>query len=248
MIKRRVNKILKQFGLQISRIPQKQVNSHANPIDSMYAGMTRGKQTSIQPATIIDVGAASGDWTKKALTLWPEAEYVLFEPLLEREQVLAAFAAVNRNIHIVKAAAGDKPGEIPFSVTDDLDGSGIADPATQKNYRSIPVTTIDGEIERLKLKGPYLLKLDTHGYEVPILIGADNTLKQAQLVIIECYGFQIASGSLLFWEMCRLMQEKGFRLYDIVDIMRRKKDQAFWQCDAFFIPSTSTIFDSNTYR
>ena len=246
MIKQSVGKLLKQFGYQIKRIPKKQ--SDAIPVNSMYAGMLRGKDTGVQPVTIIDVGAAQGDWTKKARVLWPEASCVLFEPLLERETELMNISATSRNIHIVKAAAGNKTGTVDFYVAEDLDGSGIAEGNFQKAKRTVPVTTIDQEVEKLKLTGPFLIKLDTHGYEVPILAGAEQTLLQAQLVIIECYGFHIAPNSLLLWEMCRLMQEKGFRLFDIVDIMRREKDHAFWQCDAFFIPGSSAVFTTNTYK
>jgi FkbM family methyltransferase len=248
MIKQSIGKILKQFGYQLRKLPPKRAISDTVPINSMYAGMIRGRNTGLQPASIIDVGAAQGDWTKKARVLWPEASYVLFEPLQERETELINFAATSRNIHFIKAAAGNKTGTVDFHVSEDLDGSGVAENNPQKAKRTVPVTTIDQEVKKLKLTGPFLIKLDTHGYEVPILAGAEQTLLQAQLVIIECYGFQIAPNSLLFWEMCRLMQEKGFRLFDIVDIMRRERDNAFWQCDAFFIPTTSSIFGSNTYR
>jgi len=99
----------------------------------------------------------------------------------------------------------------------------------------------------LQLKGPYIIKLDTHGYEVPIIEGSEKTLKETQLLIIECYGFEISPFSLLFWEMCNYLKDKGFRLIDIVDIELRPKDGAFWQCDAFFVPDSSKYFSSNTY-
>jgi FkbM family methyltransferase len=46
-----------------------------------------------------------------------------------------------------------------------------------QNCIEVPVVSIDSELERRKLDGPYLLKLDIHGFEVPILKGAIETLK-----------------------------------------------------------------------
>jgi len=43
------------------------------------------------------------------------------------------------------------------------------------------------------------------------------------------------------------MHKKGFRLIDIVDVMRRTKDQAFWQCDAFFVPVNHPAFLYNSF-
>ena len=55
------------------------------------------------------------------------------------------------------------------------------------------------------MTGPFLIKLDTHGMEVPILNGAKQTLQDASIVILETYIFSIGPESLLFDEMCRHM-------------------------------------------
>ncbi|RYE45276.1 MAG: hypothetical protein EOP48_22205 [Sphingobacteriales bacterium] len=72
-------------------------------------------------------------------------------------------------------------------------------------------------------------------------------MNQVSCFIIECYGFQIAEKSLLFWEMCRYMDELGFRLFDIVDVMNRPKDGAFWQCDAFFLRKENPVWSNIQY-
>jgi len=214
----------------------------------MVAGLKRSRQRGLVPRTIIDVGAAEGRWTQEARTIWSESEYVLFEPLEERAPVLDAMAAQYANTHVVKAGAGREKAVIDFFVTDDLDGSGVADNGTNARRRRIDITTVDEEIARLGLKGPYLLKLDTHGYEVPIFEGATRVLRETELIVVECYGFQIAPQSLLFWEMCQYLDGKGFRLVDLVDVYGRPADHAFWQCDAFFMPKKHPLFAKNTYH
>jgi hypothetical protein len=57
------------------------------------------------------------------------------------------------------------------------------------------------------LPGPYMIKLDTHGYEVPIRLGAKETLRNANLAVIETYNFRIQGSSLLFHEMVAHMRD-----------------------------------------
>ena len=40
---------------------------------------------------------------------------------------------------------------------------------------------LDKEIQKRKLRPPYLLKLDTHGFEIPILEGAKEIISKAEL-------------------------------------------------------------------
>ena len=94
---------------------------------------------------------------------------------------------------------------------------------------------------------PFLVKLDTHGYEVPILEGAERCLDQAALVIIEVYGFRIAPEALLFHEMVDFMRQRGFGVVDMSDPLWRPGDRCFWQMDLYFQPLTSPEFTCNRY-
>lgn len=240
-MKKTIKQIFRHFGIDI----QKSKKSYLN--NTMLGGLQRSKMRNMCPKTIIDVGAAQGKWSLEARNIWRKANSLLFEPLYERGNDLDRLSKQFNNFYIVKAGAGNEIGTVDFFVTKDLDGSGIADNDSGTLKRIIPVTTIDCEVSKLKLESPYLIKLDTHGFEIPIIEGMTVTLKKTELIIIECYGFRIAPKSLLFWEMCQYMDSKGFRLIDIVDVKYREKDKAFWQCDAFFVPKTNESFKSNIY-
>ncbi len=247
-MKKLVNGILGLFNLEVSRKKKKTASSYGRN-QRMTGGFERWKQLGIPLNTVIDVGAAAGTWSLSARKYWPEASFVLFEPLAERKQELEELTRTHPGFHFVPNAAGPGPGEIRFVISDDLDGSGIASQGqAEANIRTVNVVSIADEVKRLGLKGPYLVKLDTHGYEVPILEGCVPIADQISLFIIECYGFQIADGSLLFWELCRHMDALGFRLFDVVDVMNRPRDGAFWQCDAFFIKKNNPLFTYNHYR
>jgi hypothetical protein len=64
---------------------------------------------------------------------------------------------------------------------------------------------------------------------------------------MECYGFQVAPISRLFADMCRDLAGLGFRLADIVNVLRRPGDDLFWQFDAFFVHEDSSHFPRTTY-
>jgi len=258
-MKKIINAFFDKIGLKVikkktfeeliyNKLNIKDINSNDSSL-SMKSGVERIFNKDItNPATIIDVGAAQGNWSIMAMEFFPKADYILFEPLEERKEILNFLSKKYKNFHIVNKAAGDNEKKIDFYVTNDLDGSGIADNGTNAKKTVIELTTLDIEIEKQKLSPPYIIKLDTHGFEVPILEGASNILSKTYVVIIECYGYKIAPNSLLFWEMCQYMEKKGFRLIDIVDITLRPKDSTFWQCDAFFIPLNSECFKHNTYN
>jgi len=248
-MKKVLKSILKRGGYKIEKI-QPVVAADPAKGDTMYNGLVRLRSLGLTPASIVDVGAAAGTWTEEAAHVWPDAAFLLFEPLEERKEVLTTLQTSSKNkIFLAFAAAGEEEAEVTFHVSDDLDGSGIAtDAAATAEGRPVKLTSIDRQIGVNSLKPPYAIKLDTHGFEVPIIEGSTETIKNTLFFIIECYGFQIAPGSLLFWEMCQLMSTKGFRLFDIVDTMRRPGDKAFWQCDAFFIRNDHPLYANNRYR
>lgn len=217
---------------------------NTDEIDMMSGGLLRIKKIFPDITTIIDVGAATGSWTEKAIKIWPNSNFLLVEPLFERRAHLEMLQKTFPNITLLHKALGKEKIKLQFSVTSDLDGSGFYNTG---NLRDVEVIDLNSALKSLKLQGPYILKLDTHGYEIPILEGAKEILKDVRLIIVEVYGFNITPESFLFWQMTDHLDQLGFRLIDIVDVMRRPADQAFWQCDALFIPKTSAIFKSNVY-
>jgi len=214
----------------------------------MAEGLKRFRNLGFPVRTIVDVGAAAGSWSLMAEQLWPECTFVLFEPLEERKEQLQTLVGEKTNFLFIPSAAGSDESFVDFRIAPDLDGSGISSGTSlDSEIRKVAVRRIDNQIKALGLTGPYIVKLDTHGYEVPILEGCVDVLPHVELFVIECYGFQIADQSLLFWEMCRHMDRLGFALFDLVDVMHRPKDGAFWQCDAFFIRKGNSLFNDNRY-
>jgi FkbM family methyltransferase len=200
---------------------------------------------SIQPDCVIDVGAASGKWSLCAEQFWPHADYLLLEPLEENRSTLTKLTASRNGWRYIQAAVGSTMGEVVFSVSPDLDGSAVYDSDCGFEQRTVPITTLDN------LKYPHgslLLKLDTHGYEVPIFQGAIKTLERVALIVVEVYGQRITAECLLFYELCNYLADRGFRPIDIVDVMHRPSDRSFWQADLFFLRKEHPVFADHHYH
>lgn len=144
------------------------------------------------------------------------------------------------------AAAGDTVGEVYFDGSDPF--SGLASHhKDDKASTVVPSITIDYLCQQKKLKPPYFLKLDTHGFEIPIFEGAKETLRQTNLIVVEVYNFNLTDDSLRFPQLCQYLEDKGFQCIDMCDPMFREKDGAFWQMDLFFIPKSHPVFQDNSW-
>jgi FkbM family methyltransferase len=199
--------------------------------------------------TVIDIGAATGRWTRKALSRFPKARFLLVEALEERKVQLDALRLQHPTIEFVIAAAGNRIGVETLRVSPDLDGSGIYKGTnTGVATRQVPLTTIDEEVRKRNLPGPFFLKFDTHGFEVPILEGASETLQQTTALLLEMYNFHISPGCPRFPEMCTHLEKLGFRCADMADPMLRPHDGLLWQLDLLFLPSSSPCFAHENFQ
>ena len=152
--------------------------------------------------TVIDIGASNGAWSKSALRRFPKADYLLIEAQSDpHEAGLREFKAGHSNVDYVIAAAGNRVGEIHFDASDPLGGLASETPFAANDI-CVPMTTVDAEVRARGLKPPFLLKLDTHGFEVPIFEGATETLRHTCLLIVEAYNFQLTSESFRFPDLC----------------------------------------------
>lgn len=211
--------------------------------------------------TVLDVGASNGSWSLAASAVWPKARYHLIEANPFWLKDLESLSARTASISYVHAAASDAPGKVYFDGSDPTSGIAMKvdsdqnDQAAAENLtgttpgiREVAAVSLDSEVKRLGLEGPFLIKLDTHGYEVPILEGASQVLKETNLAVIETYNFQLQPESLKFYEMCQYMDALGFAPVDISEPLWRKKDQSFWQIDFFFVRKDRPEFKSSAYE
>jgi FkbM family methyltransferase len=239
-------RLLKAANYVMKPLDMKIVGTTRAMID-MSSAVRRIAEHDIAVRSVIDIGASDGKWSMDAMKTFPKASFLAIEPLFERQWALEKLRHKNANFDYVLCVAGDKDGDqATLNVSEDLDGSTVDGAGGE--CRSVPTRTVDAIVSENNLQGPFLLKFDTHGYEIPILNGANGTLAKTNVIIMEVYNFNVTSQALRFHDMCSHMEGLGFRCYDIADPMLRLYDKAFWQMDMLFYRKDSKVFAYSSYR
>jgi FkbM family methyltransferase len=227
---------MKRMSLQIDQLQ-----------DTTLSGALRRLQGhQIEIASLIDVGASNGRWSSEFAKYFPGRHHLLLDANRIHLSTLTKVCRENSNWDFALTAVGATQGELYFDDSDPLGGHLAQKPLTDQ-YRPCPVTSIDALVDKFSLPAPFMIKLDTHGVEIPILAGAARTLKQTNVIVIEAYNFNLQEPAVPFWDLCRHMVELGFRPLDVFDLLYRELDSAFWQFDLLFVRSDLPLFQDNRF-
>ena len=215
---------------------------------SLAGALRRARARHPQVRTVIDIGASDGRWTRVCQRYFREADYFLIEAQPVHEPALRALCRQRPRVRYVLAAAGDREGHIYFDASDPQGGIASHTPLAGPHILELPMVTVDQQARVHQLQGPFLLKLDTHGFEVPIFEGARQTLANTDVIVVETYNFALNPGALRFHEMVAYLEARGFRSVDVIDPLHRPYDQAFWQFDLVFARADHPVFGYGQYR
>lgn len=137
---------------------------------------------------VLDVGVATG--TPDLYARFPGAILELFEPAPQFHPGLAAGILRERAGRLHKFALGAAGGEAPLHLTGATSASLLG--SQDKPGRTFPVVTVqvrrlDGVLTTGDIRRPALLKIDTEGYELAVLQGAEGLLAAIDAVIVEVH-------------------------------------------------------------
>jgi FkbM family methyltransferase len=233
-----LKKIAEKIGFEIRR---KQPGSHQIPRSSLYGCLQQALKNGLKPETVIDVGAADG--TPPLYEVFPEANHILIEPLEEFTPNLSQLVTQLKKAEYIIAAATSKPGSILINVHPDLVGSSIYKEEEDSNVngveRIVNAVTLDDICRDRGTKGPYLIKIDTQGSELDVLIGAEEIFQETEFIVLEVSLFEFFKGGSQLDDCIKFMKERGFVVYDIFDLQYRLLDGAMSQVDMAFVRDNS---------
>ncbi len=185
------------------------------------------------PDCVVDIGAAAGHWTKRALRVWPKSRYFLFEPLRERQAPLEKLCSLHPNVDFILAGAADRPQQLSLGVYPDrLDESSFCYGGAEN--RTVDTVTVDDLMRQGRFPRPQLIKIDVQGFEIKVLTGAAEAMAACDLILMEMQFYRFDSSMVLFHETVQWMVERNFLPYEIVDVLRRPYDGAMGECDMLF--------------
>jgi FkbM family methyltransferase len=191
------------------------------------------------PATVIDVGAAYGDFALQCLDVFPDARYVLIEALAEYSEALEQRVRDRPGTEYVAAAAAASDGEITINVHGDLVGSSLYLEQEDSTVNGVPRTVASVTLDTLReghaLRPPFLLKIDVQGAELDVLACASQLLKHTGYVLLEVSFFEFFAGGPQFHDIIAFMKAQGFVAYDLSGLQYRPLDGALSQADVSFV-------------
>lgn len=188
--------------------------------------------------TVIDVGAFRGDFARSAKAAWPDANVVCFEPLEQRPAALA-----NEDATWYPVVLGASEGATTIHECEFLPSSSVlrmteahkeAFPYTREHQsRYVAMRRLDEY--RGVIVGPALLKIDTQGYELEVLRGAEDVLPLVAAVVLEVSWEELYEGAPSFEEVDAFLSERGFRHDRRVDELAHPRTRLLLQSDELWL-------------
>jgi FkbM family methyltransferase len=202
--------------------------------------------------TIIDVGANEGQFAKKIIGVFPDAQVHCFEPLLEVFSQLNLNFYGNENILTYNFGLGEINEEKIINYNEYSPSSSMLDMldlhksnfefAVKTEPSIITIRRLD-DIFVEPVKSPLLLKIDVQGYEMNVLKGGEKIIRRADVVIIETTFVPLYKGQPLFAEIYNYFVSFGFQYSGNIDQLLSPKNHQVLQADAVFINRGSELIN-----
>lgn len=202
------------------------------------------KHSSFTPIHIWDVGANHGIWTRTAIRYFPHAEYTLIEPQDALKVHVQDLIRGGHKLRWINAGAGNTTGTLPFYIATSDQSSSFLDVPRIKEEAvrriEVPLRTLKEIRATLSLPIPDMLKIDAEGLDLKVLEGATDLLGHTEIVLAEGsigqLDFENTAGALI-----DTMDDYGYRLIDITDVVRSPNHGAMWLGEFAFLLKSSEL-------
>lgn len=181
---------------------------------------------------LIDVGAHYGETYNTYKKFANEFSYIGFEPDPDTYSILKKnFENLkpHENHKIINSAVGPNNGTISFIKTQADAVSGVLPPEDELNNRvpsgdhiiidkfDVPVKTLDYVLNEFSTVS--LLKIDTEGFDLECLKGAEESLNSSKINVIMCESFFVKyrQGQCYFWDIASFLKSKNYYFINLYD-------------------------------
>jgi FkbM family methyltransferase len=196
--------------------------------------------------TVLDIGANIGQYGSALRSSRFDGRIISCEPLPDAYAHLARRTGSDSSWTALHTAVGAEVGTLEINVSANSYSSSVltmtnahldAAPGSQTiGTETVPVTTIVDIVKQHDVDpGKTLLKVDTQGYEGPVLDGAGDLLSQFAAVQLELSFVPLYAGQQLFAELTGRLEANGFGMYAIEAGFADPRTGRMLQCDGLFV-------------
>lgn len=258
-LKRLADSALARVGLRVVRHDRRLSAAQRLPFGDTRAFLEGLAARGFAPASVLDVGAHRGEWSRMARAVFPGASFLLVEPQREWAGALDGFCAETGRAgegggaEWLAAAAGAEAGERVLAIDPAGGGSSLL-PGTEgaaamgAEARPVPVVTLDSLYAGGARPLPDLVKIDVEGMELEVLRGASSLLGSAELFVIEAALYRYRVEQATFAELVAFMAGHGYVPYDFPWFLRRPLDGALGLCDVAFARAGGALRASDRWQ
>tara|TARA_B100001093_G_C26784361_1_gene996008 strand:+ start:207 stop:956 length:750 start_codon:yes stop_codon:yes gene_type:complete len=196
---------------------------------------------------VLDIGANTGQFASTIIDFGYKREILSFEPIEEAHRQLVinskkysywrvydrcGFGKKNETkmINISKNSVSSSILDIKKKHTD------IAPESAVVKREKIKLITLDYFFDKEKIgKKKIFIKIDTQGYEKNIIIGSKKNIKKIKGFMVELSIVELYKSEALLFEMCKILDKLGFKIWAIERGFTNKKTGQVLQVDVIFI-------------
>lgn len=199
----------------------------------------------------IDIGANDGWFAKTIFRFAPNCRITSYEPLLSQHPYLESLERQYPNFHFRGQAVGDQRGQLSII---EYGTSGLSSlKGISSNYRysehylqtpmrkySVETVCLDDELDSITYRQSnvkLVLKIDTQGYELEVLRGAENCLRKGlfKWIIVELMTVEKYQGGHLYAEIVDFLHSCSFELWDVNPAYYEPGSYRLTEFDAIFV-------------
>ncbi len=199
-----------------------------------------------QVSTVLDVGANTGQFALQLRALGYEGRIVSFEPLKDAFDELSANAASDARWQCHNVGLADANRVDVINVSENSYSSSLLPVSTLSlaiepsihyvRTEEIALRRLDDLFDEVSTPTDTVyLKVDTQGYEVPVINGALASLRRIKLVQLETSFFPVYVGERLAGDVISFMDTLGFRVVSIEPGWEDAATGELLQVDVIFV-------------
>lgn len=210
-----------------------------------HGGLFSGKDL------FLDVGAYHGDMSSLMLESGVFSEGILFEPNPDNIGVLRQRFAGEPRMTLRENACGDKSGTVPMYCTDRAYTGSLlpySEGVEGARHFEVELARLDDKLDASQHSRVGLLKIDTQGNDLRVLMGAAKLLEEAQpWIVVELIYGDLYEGQCSPTEICAHLGQLGYvkaaELNEFFD-----EDGILGWSDACFIPRGHVASERSGWR